>query len=93
MIIKWFYHMDEDGREWGPFTPGQLTSLLNEDVLTKRSKVRPEGDAVWYSYYRCPKHQPGNSFDLELTEEDERKMQAGDKLARKLKIAVARKRA
>jgi len=24
----WFYHLDQAGKEWGPFSPGQCTGLL-----------------------------------------------------------------
>ena len=29
----WYHHRDSDGLQWGPFTPGQLTKLLNLGVL------------------------------------------------------------
>lgn len=71
----WYYHRDRDGLEWGPFTPGQLTHLLNLGVLDSRSLIRSADDESWRSYYSKPYPKDWlapveDDFDAKLAESD-----------------------
>lgn len=86
------YYRDRDGREWGPFTAGQLTRLLNLEVLTPQSLVRTEGDDTWHSYYAQP--QPKDWVDdstLDLHESEQKRLR-GDRIAAQLELHMARLR-
>lgn len=86
----WYYHRDPDGREWGPFTPGQLTRLLNLEVLTSQSLIRAENSDVWDTYYAAP--QPKDWFDEPVDENSEQKRLDGDRIAAQLELHTARQR-
>ena len=85
--MSYYYHMDEDGNEWGPFTPGQLTGLLNRGVLNAGSKVRAEDDATWYTYYAVPR-KTNDSPPLD-PKEAEVKRTKGDEIACALERHIA----
>lgn len=82
----WYYHRDADGREWGPFTPGQLTHLFNLGVLEPRSLIRADSEDTWHTFYRKP--QPKNWFDVPIEEDFEEKMARGDRLCEELQRHV-----
>ncbi|HMJ90555.1 MAG TPA: hypothetical protein VK530_12120 [Candidatus Acidoferrum sp.] len=86
----WYYHRDSGGREWGPFTPGQLTKLLNLDVLNANSLIRADSDETWHSYYAKP--QPKDWFALEVEEDFEAKLAEGDQTVEDLQRYTARRR-
>lgn len=86
----WYYHRDPDRREWGPFTPGQLTRLLNLEVLTSQSLIRAENSDVWDTYYAAP--QPKDWFDEPVYENSERKRLNGDRIAAQLELHTVRQR-
>lgn len=62
-----FYHLDDEGHEWGPFTSGQLTGLLNRGCLNAKSQIRIDGDPAWHTYYQVPRNAdsvPSDSDDM-----------------------------
>ena len=80
----WFYYRDPEGIEWGPFTPAQLTSLLNRGVLGPDSRIRPEGEEKWYRYYKCPREIPRRMIEEGMTKEEEKRMGEGQRICERL---------
>lgn len=86
-MVEFYYYRDRDGKEWGPFSNGQLTGLLNRGVLSNRSQLRPEAEQELYLYYYRPIDR---SLLFETpTEEDERKMRRGGRVSHALELHVA----
>lgn len=85
-----YYHRDSEGHEWGPFTAGQLTALLNLDVFDSRSLIRAEGGTTWHSYYGKPR--PKNIFKEPPDPDWEKKHAAGESAFRELQLATVRRR-
>ena len=85
-----YYHRDPEGREWSPFTSGQLTTLLNLDVLNSQSLIRADGDPIWHIYYAKPR--PENFFEEPADPDSERKQAAGERALRELQLATVRRR-
>lgn len=85
----WYHHRDSDGLQWGPFTPGQLTKLLNLGVLDARSLIRSDGDETWHSYYAKP--QP-EDWRAPIEEDLDAKIAEGDRIVADLQRHTERKR-
>ena len=85
----WYYHRDSDGVEWGPFTPGQLTKLLNLGVLDARSLIRSIDDETWHSYYAKP--QP-EDWLAPVEEDFDAKRAEGERIVADLQRHTERRR-
>jgi hypothetical protein len=85
-----YYHRDPEGREWGPFTPGQLMTLLNLDVLNSQSLIRADEGTTWHVYYAKPR--PKNFWTEPADPDAESKRAAGDRASRELQLATVRRR-
>ena len=70
MSYRWFFHLDADGKEWGPFTHGNISDLLSKTVLNQQSLIRPAAELKWYSYRECPRRSPGKDWWQTYAEPD-----------------------
>lgn len=89
VLGMWYYHRDSDGLQWGPFTPGPLTKLLNLGVLDARSLIRSDGDETWHSYYAKP--QPEH-WHASIEEDLDAKIAESDRIVADLQRHTERKR-
>lgn len=80
-----YFHSDDDGKEWGPFTRAQLTSLLNKGCLTAKSLIRLSEDQTWYTYYKVPDSKTQITGDINAI------IEHGKRVAAELELHLAKR--